>query len=252
MVQPMNLVLMTVLALCLQGCGSEAVSQGEGGASGVDELVRLADESKGYRPLFKDDLSNATFTKGMWEFKGEVLGIDEEAAKVAAARAKRKNPDQKMMRDIWTKKRFGDFILDLEFKCDESTNSGVFLRTDDIVQWLHTGIEIQIMQGRSTKNARHDTGAVYDCLSPREHAIKPAGQWNRYTIICKDNWIHIILNGKRVTDMDLDLWTKAGKNPDGTDNKFENAYKDMSRNGHIGLQYHGHPVWFRNMRVKTL
>src|SRR5688500_13307906 len=31
--------------------------------------------------------------------------------------------------DIWTKERFGDFVLELEFKT--AGNSGVFIRTDD-------------------------------------------------------------------------------------------------------------------------
>ena len=64
--------------------------------------------------------------------------------------------------------------------------------------------------------------------------------------------IYVILNGEQVLNMNLDLWTEAGKNPDGTRNKFKTAYKDMARSGHIGLQYHGHPVWFRNMKVKEL
>jgi hypothetical protein len=52
--------------------------------------------------------------------------------------------------------------------------------------------------------------------------------------------------------MDLNKWTEPGKNPDGTDNKFRYAYKDMPRVGFIGLQYHGNPVWFRNVKIKSL
>jgi hypothetical protein len=52
--------------------------------------------------------------------------------------------------------------------------------------------------------------------------------------------------------MDLDQWTEAHKNPDGTPNKFDNAYKDMAREGCIGLQYHGQPISFRNLKVKPL
>ena len=42
------------------------------------------------------------------------------------------------------------------------------------------------------------------------------------------------------------------KNPDGTPNKFKNAYKDMPLEGFIGLQYHGQPIAFRNLRIKPL
>ncbi len=52
--------------------------------------------------------------------------------------------------------------------------------------------------------------------------------------------------------MDLDKWTEPHKNPDGTKNKFNTAYKDMPRVGHIGFQDHGMPFWLRNIRIKEL
>jgi len=58
----------------------------------------------------------------------------------------------------------------------------------------------------------------------------------------------------RIIDMDLDKWTEAHKNPDGTENKFNTAYKDLARVGHVGLQgLHGDiPAWYRNIKMKTL
>ena len=52
--------------------------------------------------------------------------------------------------------------------------------------------------------------------------------------------------------MDLDQWTEANKNPDGSKNKFGTAYKDMPRKGFIGLQDHGNAVWYRNIKIKEL
>jgi hypothetical protein len=36
--------------------------------------------------------------------------------------------------------------------------------------------------------------------------------------------------------MDLNLWTEPGKNPDGTPNKFKQAYKNMINKGHIAFR----------------
>ena len=52
--------------------------------------------------------------------------------------------------------------------------------------------------------------------------------------------------------MDVDLWNQPGKNPDGTENKFSKAVKDFAREGRVGLQDHGLPVWYRNVKIKRL
>ena len=66
--------------------------------------------------------------------------------------------------------------------------------------------------------------------------VNAPGEWNKYTITCTGNKIYVVLNGEQIIDMNLDLWTEAGKNPDGTPNKFKTAYKDMPRKGHIGFR----------------
>ncbi len=154
---------------------------------------------------------------------------------------------------LWSKERYGNFMLDLEFKLERGTNSGVMLRTDSRQNWLHTGIEIQLLDSYGKqKPDRHDCGAMYDCLAPTYNAVRPAGQWNRMIITCRGSTVRVALNGLSVLEADLDRWTEAHKNPDGTPNKFDIAYRDMARTGYIGLQDHGSPIWFRNIRIKTL
>ncbi len=160
------------------------------------------------------------------------------------------NPDY-----LWTKETYGDFVLELEFKvCEGYCNSGIFLRTADLRDPVFTGIEVQVTNSRQRKGlSRGGTaGAVYDCLAPTKNAVRAPGEWNRYSITCRGALIIVDLNGERVLEMDLDRWTETGKNPDGTPNKYKQPLKDFARRGHIGLQDHGRPVWYRNMRVRRL
>jgi len=64
--------------------------------------------------------------------------------------------------------------------------------------------------------------------------------------------VEIVLNNEPIIAIILDEWTEAGRNPDGSGNKFTVAYKDLPRKGFIGFQDHrdGTKVWYRNIRVK--
>jgi len=202
----------------------------------VEYFNKVASSLKptGWGELLKKDLSNCVYEPGSWVMEDGVLS-------------------PKGGGDIWTKRQFGDFILDLEFKLAKNTNSGVFIRTGDIKKWLHTGIEVQILDSYGkTEVDKHNCGGIFDCLEPSKNMANKPGEWNHITIGCRANKIYVVLNGEQVVDMDLNLWKEAHKNPDGTKNKFNTAYKDMPRKGRIGLQYHGHPVWFRNIKMKTL
>lgn len=167
-----------------------------------------------------------------------------------------KGGGKKWNQEIWTKENFGNFILDLEFKLAEESNSGIFIRTADLKDFVQTGIEVQMLDPASkiTKLKAY-CGAIYDCLAPNKDVVKPAGQWNHCTITCDDNKIYVVLNGEQIIDMDLNRWDTPGENPDGTPNKFKKALKDMPRVGHIGLQAYNEPVepvWYRNIRIKSL
>ena len=155
---------------------------------------------------------------------------------------------------LWTKETYGDFILELEFKIPERANSGIFIRTPNLKDPVYTGIEIQVANsyGQERCNRGGTAGAIYDCVAPSENAVRKPGEWNRCRVTCHKNKILVALNGKQVVDMDLDQWTQPHANPDGTRNKFPTALKDFARKGHIGLQDHGRPVWYRNIRIKRL
>jgi hypothetical protein len=80
----------------------------------------------------------------------------------------------------------------------------------------------------------------------------PAEEWHSMKITVNDNVIKVVSEGKEVLDMDIDEWSEAGWNPQGTTNKYSRALKEMPRKGYLGLQDHGLPVWFRNIELTVL
>ncbi|MFB6135415.1 MAG: DUF1080 domain-containing protein [Halobacteriaceae archaeon] len=151
---------------------------------------------------------------------------------------------------LHTERRFEDFDLEVEFEMTEGANSGVFVRWSDLSNPVHTGLELQILDTAGEPQDRHSCGALYDMVAPAADAARPPGEWNRMAVTCEGSTLRETLNGTRVVDADLSRWDTPGENPDGTENKFENAWAEMPRRGHVGLQDHGDEVRFRSVRVR--
>jgi hypothetical protein len=212
--------------VCL-GLAAAAILLGQLPATGAEE--------EGWRNLVGKDLSGWQDAAGN---RPNANWVVEDGVLVRKDRAG----------DIWTKERFGNFVLDLEFKTEG--NSGIFIRTDNPRDCVQTGIEIQVYT--PVKNpSKGSCGAVYDCLAPTKEMTR-AGEWNHVTITARDNKLTVVMNGTQIIDMDLNRWTEPHKNPDGTPNKFRTAIKDFKREGHIGFQDHGAKVAYRNVRIKPL
>lgn len=220
----LNALLLAALGLLAGGCATR-----HGNAAKGDP------DTAGWPDLFAPDLSNATMEPGGWAWEnGELVA--------------------KSHGTLWTRKSYANFILDLEFKVSPGANSGVFLRSGDITKVL-SALEIQVHE--STDGAHYGmVGALYNCKPPSKRMEKPVGEWNRFTITCRDSRVQLLFNGEQVLDVDLNDWTDAHKNPDGTSNKFPVALKDFARQGPLGLQgLHGKagaPVWYRNLKIKEL
>jgi Domain of Unknown Function (DUF1080) len=152
-------------------------------------------------------------------------------------------------------KEFSNFELKCDFKVTPNCNSGIFVRTYPLTPRKgrdvgYNGIEIAIDDG--IKEGYHATGAIYDLSPVLVDATKPTGQWNHIEIKCDKSEITVELNGKQVNTVDLDKFTKANVRPDNTPHKFDVAYKDHPKHGYIGLQDHGSPCWFKNIKLREL
>lgn len=150
--------------------------------------------------------------------------------------------------------KFAAFHFACDFKFDAKCNSGIFIRGTKLGgNGIERGLEIQVFDSfGKEKPDKHDAGALYDLLEPSKNAVKKPGEWNHIEIISNGPKIQVILNGEKVVDADMSKWTEANKNPDGTKNKFKWAFKDQNPEGFIGLQDHGHPCSYKNIKVKPL
>jgi hypothetical protein len=233
-----GVVGLAIVAVADHSCGAGAPPQG------APPQVVAADEP-GFVSLFngKDLTGWKTAPSSRWVVAEGTLTLKD-----------RSDAREHNLEYLWTEKAYGNFILELEFKIPQRANSGIFLRTADLKDPVYTGIEVQVCNSSGSKElSRGGTaGAIYDCLAPTKNTVKRAGQWNQCRITCLDNRIAVVLNGQQIIDMDLDRWTEPHKNPDGSKNKFPTPLKDFARQGHVGLQDHGLPVWYRNIRIKPL
>jgi len=198
-------------------------------------------DTAGWEDLFAPDLSNAFKPKDVWSVANGELTASEDKA-------------------IWSKKDYENFVLDLEFKTADGTNSGVIVYCSNTIDWIPNSVEIQIADDFAKKWADSpkswQCGAVFGHLPASKSMVKKPGEWNRFTIRCVGQKIDVVLNGEMVTSMDMSLWTSAKTNPDGSEipEWLSNPFASLPTKGKIGLQgkHAGAPIWFRNLKVKEL
>ncbi len=162
--------------------------------------------------------------------------------------------------DLVSKKEYGNFEMEFEFKISEKGNSGVIYKVQEKDkkevkdQPYKYGPEYQIIDDVNypgTVKDVHKTGGNYDVYAPLDlTAVKPAGEWNKGKIKIKDNKVEHWLNGKKVAEYVYggDSW-KA----DIAKSKFKNwPYATPHAKGKVSLQGHNDTVWFKNIRIKEL
>jgi hypothetical protein len=143
---------------------------------------------------------------------------------------------------------------------EEGTNSGVIVYCNNIEDWIPNSVEIQIADDFSEKWASSpktwQCGAIFGHLPAKKSMVKKPGEWNRFTITCKDKMIFVILNGELIAEMNMDLWTRSDKNPDGTDipSWLSTPFSELPTYGYIGFQgkHAGAKIFFRNMKIKEI
>ena len=141
---------------------------------------------------------------------------------------------------LWSKKKYKDFVLHVEYKYPPGGNSGLFFRVGDLKNPVQSGIEAQILDSTKKKGKMgpHDHGGIIRTVGASKNMSKNPGEWNQMIVTCKSNHLLVELNREKIVDIQLD------KTP----------MKDRPLEGYIGLQDHGEPnnLFFRNIKIKRL
>ncbi len=223
-------LIAVTLFLLLVGCSQK-----------MDIPPQTPPDSSNWPDLFAPDLSNAVYADSVWTYQDGILTAAYD-------------------QNIWTKADYDNFILDLEFKTAEATNSGVVVYCTDTDNWIPNSVEIQIADDYSEEWSSQpktwQCGAIFGHLAATKSMVKHPGEWNRFTITCQDSMIWVMLNGEMVNEMNMNLWTSATTNPDGSEipSWLSTPFADLPTHGKIGLQgkHADAPIWFRNMKIKVI
>jgi len=154
--------------------------------------------------------------------------------------------------DLMSLSQYANFELRLEWRVTAKGNSGVMYHvSEDKYFPFENAIEMQILASDHSdgKSVLTSAGACYGLYPTDLDAHRPTGEWNEARIIVQGSKHQFFLNGRKTAEFDVssDEWHDKVKA-----SKFH-RWPGFARNttGHIVLQDHGDPVWFRHIRIKS-
>lgn len=143
-----------------------------------------------------------------------------------------------------SKKEYENFLLNLKFKTERVGNSGSFIRSALGGNPAFSGMEIQILGDRGGAPNIHSTGCIYAAVARKKNMSESAGEWNHILIACLERNVFITMNRQDIVDVDLDEYAVPIEK--------HSPLKTRLTKGYIGLQDHGSPIPFRNIRVREM
>lgn len=159
---------------------------------------------------------------------------------------------------VYAADTFAEFELSLEWKLSAQGNSGIFYHVvegPEIESPYFVAPEYQIIDQLNFPEKLEpwqSIGADYAMYDPvyTESQIRHIGEWNTSVIRFTKDKVTYVLNGN--ITVEFVPWSE-----DWEKRKAEGKWKDFpmygtAKSGFIGLQDHGSPIWFRDIRIKKL
>jgi 3-keto-disaccharide hydrolase len=156
--------------------------------------------------------------------------------------------------DIMTAQEFTNFELTLDWRVEEGGNSGIFyLAATGSENIFRVAPEMQVLDDaghHDGQNPLTSAGANYGLHPAPRGVVNPAGEWNSIRIKVENEQVEHWMNGQMIVEYVIGSpeWSELVAN-----SKFDEWPEyGTARTGHIGLQDHGDPVWYRNIKVREI
>ena len=180
--------------------------------------------------------------------------IEDNAMKVVTGEGKK--PGQGSGGDIiYDVKKFKNFELSIDWKTSKMGNSGIFYSIREVPGQpiYYAAPEVQILDNidaTDNKIPSHLAGSLYDMIAADPKTVKPAGEWNTIVIQMNNGKVTHIQNGVKV--LEYELWTPEwdAMIANSKFRTFPGFNEGIAKEGYIGLQDHGYPIWFRNIKIR--
>ena len=182
--------------------------------------------------------------------------IEDNAMKVFTGEGKQ--PGQGANGDIlFSKKKYKNFELSVDVKASKMGNSGIFYSVREVPGQpiYYAAPEVQVLDNvdaTDNKIDSHLAGSLYDMIAADPKTVQPAGSWNTIVIKVKDGQATHTMNGVKVVS--YTLWTPEwdAMVAKSKFKSFPGFTEGVAKEGYIGLQDHGFPIWFRNIKIREL
>ena len=156
-----------------------------------------------------------------------------------------------------TVEQFENFEFSVDWKISPGGNSGIIYHIVEAPEYAHayeTGPEYQLVDDTGFSDDLTEiqsTAANYDMHAPSSNKkLNPPGEWNTSRIVYNQGHVEHWLNGAKVLEFEEESANWKSRYEESKWMEYPGWCK--YKKGSIGLQDHGSPIWFRNIKVKRL